>query len=330
MLHILDGESSAATLAQTQVPGEKFAWREALLEGPTPAGVEGDAWLELRARHLSEHYGLEFDECHNKLREQEDTLGRLRDHDEVVLWFEHDLFCQTNLIYLLDWCSRNDVTNKTKLSLICIDRFPGIENFRGLGQLNRAQLASLFPKRQEVTWAQLETASACWAAYRAPQPTAISTLIHTDLSALPFLKRALQIHLARFPSTRNGLGMIENTALQLIADGFTRFVDLFRRFGELQSGYGLGDLQLWVGLRRLTECAEPLLKRQPVSSTKGVSPERVRESSYELTAAGRDVLRSAADFVKLNGINHWLGGVHLSGKQDIWRWDEQKCAAKLA
>jgi hypothetical protein len=25
--------------------------------------------------------------------------------------------------------------------------------------------------------------------------------------------------------------------------------------------------------------------------------------------------------VKLNGIERWLGGVHLTGTQAVWRWD---------
>ena len=28
------------------------------------------------------------------------------------------------------------------------------------------------------------------------------------------------------------------------------------------------------------------------------------------------------DHVELNGIDRWIGGVHLDGKQARWRWDE--------
>ena len=34
-------------------------------------------------------------------------------------------------------------------------------------------------------------------------------------------------------------------------------------------------------------------------------------------------LRGTANFVALNGIDRWLGGVHLSDT-NLWRWDEQK------
>lgn len=322
MLHILDGESSAGTLAHSEVPGEKFAWREALIDGPSPAGVEDDEWLNLRARHLAGNYELEFQQCLHHLQQQRAMLQTLGDHDEVILWFEHDLFCQSNLLYLLNWCAQNQVASKTKLSLICIDRFPGIEDFRGLGQLDPEQLASLFPLRHAVTQAELDTATTAWAAYRAPQPTTLTALIKTDLSSLPFLKRALELHLARFPATTNGLGLIENTALQLIADGLTSFGELFRRFVELQPVYGLGDLQLWEALRRLTQCPEPLLKLGADASADR-SQEAVRATRYELTVFGENVLRKTADFVRQNGIDQWLGGVHLQGRENVWRWDEQ-------
>jgi hypothetical protein len=34
------------------------------------------------------------------------------------------------------------------------------------------------------------------------------------------------------------------------------------------------------------------------------------------------VLSGAEDFVRTNGIDQWLGGVHLEGYEPGWRWDE--------
>jgi hypothetical protein len=34
------------------------------------------------------------------------------------------------------------------------------------------------------------------------------------------------------------------------------------------------------------------------------------------------VLRGEADHVALNGIDRWVGGVHLHGRAARWRWDE--------
>jgi hypothetical protein len=45
-------------------------------------------------------------------------------------------------------------------------------------------------------------------------------------------------------------------------------------------------------------------------------------SPLELTEAGREVLAGRRDHVALNGIDRWIGGVHLTGTDVPWRWDE--------
>src|SRR5947209_16169428 len=179
MLHIHNGESSAGTLKQSSVPGEIFSFQDALIGGPTPAGLRGEDWRRVRSHHLSESYGVDLAECERSLLNQDQTLASFSDHDEVVLWFEHDLFCQANLLYLLDWFAAREL-GKTKLSLICIGEFRGVEKFRGLGELNADQLASLFDTRHEVTAAVTKLATAAWQAYCSPDPTAIERLMSTD------------------------------------------------------------------------------------------------------------------------------------------------------
>jgi len=34
------------------------------------------------------------------------------------------------------------------------------------------------------------------------------------------------------------------------------------------------------------------------------------------------VLAGKADHVALNGVDRWIGGVHLDGPDSRWRWDE--------
>ena len=229
MLHIHNGDSSANTAKQSSLPGEHVAFRESLITGPTPSGLSDNEWRRVRSGHLSEAYGVATKECERGLLTQEETLASFSGHDEVVLWFEHDLFCQLHLIYLLDWFSRRDL-GKTTLSLVCIGEFPGKENFRGLGELTPDELASLFPKRQRVTPAQIDLATAAWEGYCSPNPTDIEKLLPGDTSALLFLGVALRAHLERFPATQNGLSRIENRALELPSQGLNSFSVLFSKF----------------------------------------------------------------------------------------------------
>ena len=314
ILHIHNGDASADVAKQSSIPGEHFAWREVLIDGPAPVAANEEEWRRVRARHLSEAYGVEPAECESESIAQEKKLASFADYEEVVLWFEHDLFCQVHLIYLLNWFANRDL-GKTKLSLICIGSFPGRENFRGLGELSPQELSSLFPSRQSVTREQLDLATRAWDAYRSTDPRDLETLLQKDTSALPFLGPALQGHLRRFPSTANGLGRIENRVLQLVDSGLSNFSDLFRRFGEVEPIYGLGDTQFWQSLRRLADANQPLLRiNRDVPSP---------DMTIELTDLGRAVLRGDGDFVLLNGIESWLGGVYLSNERNLWRWDDK-------
>lgn len=322
MLHIHNGDSSAGT-ARESIPGQHFAWREALVCGPAPAGLDGVEWRQIRADHLTNAYDLKYEDCERDLREQEEVLQKFRDHEEVILWFEHDLFCQVNLLFLLNWFAQQQ-PGKTKLSLICIDEFPGIEDFRGLGQLTTEQLASLLPRRREITADQFALAVQAWSAYTAANPTEIEALVSSDTTALPFLENALHKHLQRFPSVRNGLGRVENLGLEFTASGQSEFVDLFRSFGKLEPTYGYGDAQFFLELKRLAMSAQPLLTNRNAAGASALASQSLSKSSFRITEIGKAVLGGEEDFVRLNEIDMWLGGVHLNAKEASWRWDDSR------
>jgi hypothetical protein len=319
MLHIHNGDSSAETAKNARIPGEHLAWREALVCGPAPANLSDDEFLEMRARHLAEAYG-DVNECATELRRQQAALEKFRDHKEVVLWFEHDLFCQVHMVYLLNWFAQRDL-GPTKLSLICIDRFPGVDDFRGLGQLNEQQMESLLPQRKEVSEAQLQLGAKAWAAYSSSTPAHIEDLIAAETDALPFLKTAFAKHLERFPSVRNGLGRVENVLLELVQSGEKDFKSLFHAFQKREPVYGFGDAQILLQLKRLATAASSVLT-MPNAGVDLAGSSSLAETSFEITEQGKRILNGEEDFVVLNGIDLWLGGVHLQGATSGWRWDD--------
>ena len=321
MLHIHNGDATAGTMRESGFPGEHKAFQEVLMEGPTPGSVSTDEWMSVRAEFLADDHELTTEKSEKGLREQQAWLKKFSEHDETILWFEHDLFCQINLIYLLDWFSKQPGA-KGRLSLVCIGAFPGVKDFRGLGELTGEQLASLFDSRHQVTDAELALASRAWAAFRSPDPVEITRLIDDDTSVMPFLGQALRLHLKRFPSVKNGLGHIENKALELISSGAIEFKQLFPRFWEAEPAYGLGDSQFWCALERLANAKEPLIKISgPENAEPRFKTDGYPEASFEMTEIGRAVHASERDFIEANGIDLWLGGVHLVDGA-VWRWDE--------
>jgi uncharacterized protein DUF1835 len=318
MLHIHNGDSTAETARKANIPGEHLAWREALVCGPARGDLPEPDFLEMRAHHLSTAYPVELDEVRSDQREQYQALESFHDHEEVVLWFEHDLFCQVHLIYLLNWFAQREFGD-TKLSLICIGEFPGVPSFAGLGELNENQLASLLPGRAEVAAAQLELGARAWDAYSSSDPFDLVALGDSDTAALPFLHRAIVNHLQRFPWARTGIGRVERTLLQLAADGHNDFKDVFHAFNKREGEYGFGDGQVYLALKRMRDAATPLLQGDAHST----SDPTMLKSSFAITEFGAEVLAGNQDFVVQNGIDLWLGGVHLLGPQAKWRWDNE-------
>ena len=323
MLHIHNGDSTANTMKESGFPGEHFPFREALAMGPTPQGLSQDEWLSVRANFLSEDSEMDAGKVRNDLSAQDEKLARVSSSEEVILWFEHDLLCQINLAYLLNRFSRQNM-DKARLSLICIGEFPDRENFRGLGELSAEQMASLFDARHEVTEAEMSLAGKAWSAFCSPDPRRIEDLITGETSALPYLRSALIQHLARFPSVTNGLGRAENRLLEIVSEGITDFTRLCKAFFDREPAYGLGDYQVWRDMKRMASVPQSLVTITGFDDSDSASlSSRRYKTSFDITQTGLDVLNGDADFLDMNDIDLWLGGVHLRDKENLWRFDEQ-------
>ena len=92
--------------AAGQIPGDYLAWSDALHDGPVPATESLEALSDIRARAMSDSSWGATTTSGCEFAERDRTLAGFRDHDETVLWFEHDLYDQLQLFQLLDWLSR--------------------------------------------------------------------------------------------------------------------------------------------------------------------------------------------------------------------------------
>lgn len=310
MLHIRCGDDILPKLDEAGIPGERLRWCDPLCEGPTPGGVTLERWYNIRADFISQAYQEDRDKTLQTLRQQDIALSDALTHDEIVLWFEHDLFDQTILIELLDWfCIQH--LKENHLSLICIGEHPNVPRFTGLGNLSAQQLADLLPQRTPVTQTQLDTAERAWIAFTSDNPMDIQDLIDKEPDgSLPFLKPALRRHLQQFPSTLNGLSHTEQLALEVLKEkGTLDWKDLFHMTNAREEAPYLGDTMFHTHLRRLADA-----KTAPIQLSDN--------GSVSLTTFGYLLLSGQGDFVKTNGINKWLAGAELRGNSTPWRWDK--------
>lgn len=313
MLHIADGESVAGTLRESGIPGTVSVYGDLMYEGPAPAGRTDSEWLDVRAGFMADAGYAAPAEARRYLEACQDALAAYPRHEEVVVWLDNKLSNQLILIKVLDWFSRRDMGN-TRLSLVDIGSFPGSEPFAGLGALTGPQLASLLDIREPVGEAHYRTARAAWNAFTSPDPTDIERFRAADAATLPFLADALKRHLEQFPSFQGGLSRTERQALTVLEErGPLRGAELFVAAARLEEQVFMGDVSFYRIAAGLARADHPLVH---VSGS-------VRDGlgTVSLMEAGRSVLDGRSDHIHLNGIDRWLGGVHLDGAR-VWRWNQ--------
>lgn len=327
-LLITNGDCTTDGLRQAGAPGELLPWRDVLHDGPVPAGLPMAALAEVRARYIAGRGGgASYEDILADFHRRNDLLQRAADFDDVVLWFEHDLYDQLQLIEILDHLAGMNL-GRARLLLLCIDRHPEVPGFRGLGELTAAQLAALDGQETPVTAAQLDLARRAWAAFRAPDPTALATLANSDDLPLPFLAPALRSLLQLYPDTRHGLPRLEREILALAARGPSALIELFHahRATPTDDVFFVGDASfLWRALE-LCDGPAPLLGVIDGQESPAPGPgDAAWQRTVELTDLGRAVLAGGVDVAGQRAYDRWIGGVHLTSGQGgpAWRWDPE-------
>jgi hypothetical protein len=314
-LHVANGHSVTETIRAAGIPGALSIWADPLHEGPVP-DVSDEELINVRARHLAgQSDPPSVREVADELRAWRAVVDDDAAYGELVLWYEHDLFVQLNLIQILDRIGRRRLSKP--VSLVCVDSFPGHPRFKGLGELQPGELATLLPTRAAVNDAEYELSARAWQAFRAADPLVLDTFVRGDTSALPFLAPALRRHLEEFPWTRDGLSRTERRILSLLQHGPT---DVWQVFGSLHDGetaFYVADNSFWTIVEGLAAEPNPLISLETRDGLSGTLP----KGTMALTDTGRFILGGHADRITERGFDRWLGGVHLTAPARLARWD---------
>jgi hypothetical protein len=309
IVHVCNGDSTADSLSLADLPGEIRVWADALDQGPLLPVSDQEHWKQRDEFWAS--------------RGVRDAGGRLAAYDhgvdeaaraeELILWFEHDLFDQLALIRLLARLARRGLP--AQLTLVSIDRHPEVPNFLGLGQLKPEQLAELWPRRTPLSRDAIDEAITAWIAVTAPDPRALPFLTKR-IKAQPFLAGALERQLEEFPDATSGLSRTERQVLAAVARGEATAGALVAAAHAIDPRYPITDLVLLWTIHVLGRCG--FVDGAPDGAP---SPAALRSLRVTITARGREALAGAIDRVHDCGIDDWRGGVRLAGKGPVWRWD---------
>ncbi|MDP9259044.1 MAG: DUF1835 domain-containing protein, partial [Actinomycetota bacterium] len=173
-VHVVNGDSVAGTLERSGVGGSVIVWRDVLSEGPVPLG-DPAAVRRARAEFLAAAGMGRVEEILADLEAADAALvAALEAGRETVLWFEHDLHDQLQLIQILARIAHHP--GRAAARLIAIDSHPGHPRFAGLGELSADELAALWPRREPIGGEAFAAATRAYEVFRQGDAGALASL----------------------------------------------------------------------------------------------------------------------------------------------------------
>ena len=307
-LNITNGDSAVQVMKAAQIPGDYLPWRDVLHDGPVPAHLPLKQLSEVRAEFIIDQGWGSADAIKNSFIERDEKLESYRNYAKVILWFEHDLYDQLQILQILDWFADNP-PEKTQLSIICTEQY--------LGPSTPEQMKELMKFEENITEQQLKLAKKAWAAFRSPSPEILQQILKEDLTVLPFLEGAIIRLFEDYPGCKNGLSRTAYKALEIIAKGERKPGRIFGAFQDTEERRFMGDSSFWDILHQLLESTPALLE---LPSGKQLTLPTSPDQELTITIAGEEVLACKRNWLDMVEIDRWIGGVHLT-PDNLWCWD---------
>ncbi|MDO1500611.1 DUF1835 domain-containing protein [Winogradskyella maritima] len=288
ILHITNGQVLTDYLQSLKYEGDTLTWQEMLCEGPTIAKIDSDEFLDVRKAFLKEYYDIEVNTA--EVKSEISKLDSANDYDEIVLWFEYDLFCHINLIGVMNLIHQKEIT--TPLSLVCSGRVDGNDRLTALPELKERQLHQHYKARRLLTEDDMQLMIALWRTYNSKDHNIFKMYI-TERTDFKYLSNCLKAHLKRFPDSVSGLSTLETNILKLIDE--KRIVSEGQLLGYClnhQGYYGFGDLQFKRMLKYLASYFE------------------MKDKSYQLTEHGKRAITGITNEASIVKNTMIYGGVN--------------------
>ncbi len=308
ILNITNGGSAVEIMKQANIPGVLLPWQDVLHDGPIPSNLSLEELSKIRSQFIVDR---NWGDPEN-FTQRDNELKSFNEYEKVILWFEHDLYDQLQIIQILDWIYQNP-SKGIELSIICTDQY--------LGQLTPEEMGGLMQYEEPITESHLKLSNKAWSALRSSSPDKWYELLNMDTTVLPFLEGAVVRLLEEYPSCTNGLSRTAEQALKLVSNGATHPGRVFFRNQKLEERVFMGDASFWVVILKLLESNPPLIVLpEGKEFTLPIPKPFPRDLELSITSAGIDVLAGKLNWLEVSNIDRWIGGVHLT-PTNIWCWN---------
>ena len=253
-IHVLNGDITAKILEKSEIKGDVVVWRELLCEGPLESVVGSDEFWMKRYSYFEEEIGVSRLEYYDKTIQEIVKLEDVSNYNEVVLWFEFDLFCQVNLMALCTYLLDNYV-KKATYYLVCTGNEEGKEQLQSLSDYLPSDFKLLFENKSTLSKSSLLFAKESWELYVENNFRKLKEFNFNQNSKFKYLQLAINQHLLRFPG-ENGLDQISTKILKIIDSNALTEKEIvlnLLKWQDEETVYGFGDVQYYLYLKKLEQ-----------------------------------------------------------------------------
>ncbi len=250
ILHITNGDSFTGILNTLNIKGDVITWREMLCEGKTTEDVGSESFWKTRFDFLNKSYNVTKKHFIEKTLKEYRSLCNHKKQDQIVLWFEYDLFCQINMLAVISWLKQH--RPYAEVSVVCSGKEDDTDKLYGLSELSKAQLLTHYQNKTILTKDDIEYAAYVWQLYCSNNPIRLEAIAKDNNSKFTYLSSAIAAHLKRFPSLNNGLNTLENIILNTAnTQKLEAKEQLVGKVLKNQENYGFGDTQIFKTISNL-------------------------------------------------------------------------------
>ncbi|MEH0155861.1 DUF1835 domain-containing protein [Limibacter armeniacum] len=297
-LHILNGDGLLHSFKESQIKGDIAIFRETLCTGPVHPDVASEDFWKIRAAYFEADYEIDNPNYQEKtINEFEEKISSLCQYDQVVFWFEHDLFCQINQLALISYAHLQQCSN-TQFFQVPFSKLFSTAKYKGLAELPPQSLVQLYKNKTLLTEEMMEKNHLFWKMYCDPDPRKLHELIKENHPDSTDLYDAFLAHFRRFPHPISGIGSPERLILNVINESPKPRRKVLGSILMADSIYGYGDLIF----EKILDYLSPLYDNHEMLT---------------LNETGLKVLNNEKNFLELADDKFYMGG---STQQDFY-WD---------
>jgi hypothetical protein len=321
-LHIVAGDSAAGTLrvAHRLDRSRLLINEDPISVGPAVATEDVALWCKTHEQFVVEVYTdwPEFSFDHYSENGLLSNVQRLSDVADKIVWAGMGLPDQFSLAWVT-FLFRCFGFDSSALHVVQFEHLQSGQAVLGIGELSAERMREYSPSPTRLITDDIAEYQKAWTVYTSNDPADLLSYLNTP-ARIPVLHRAMQRLVYRYPEKRSGISDCDEQILKYTLEKGPRAAQIVGyTMGFNQSEDCFGDSYLFARLRKLSrdELKSPLL-------TLSGDPTNMRTCEARLTEFGRDVLFKRANATERNGIDDWIGGVHLHGSRPFAHREGEK------